>query len=86
MAIKPTKYNVLIEVIKKDNKTSSGIIVPENNGDNIKRGIIVDVGDEVSLKNGDKVFYKKIESNKLEMDGKEYQIVDYREILAVVEG
>ena len=92
---KLTPGNVLVEPAKEETKTSSGIILPENETEKPQHGIVLAVGDALwasgvkeiksPCKVGDKVIYKKWGVNEVMIEDTEYQFLKFDDILAVIE-
>jgi chaperonin GroES len=96
MNIKPLSDHILIEPVKEDEKTKSGIFLPETaSKERSEEGKVIAVGsgkrtDEgkmlpMSVKVGDKVLFTKYGPNEIKVDGKEYLIAREDDILAVIE-
>lgn len=93
--IKPLADNVLLDPLEKEQKTASGIFIPDTAKEKPQEGLVVEVGpgkaDEkghwqpLGVKKGDKVLYKKWGGNEAKIEGKEYLIVKMEDILAVIE-
>lgn len=94
--LKPTAGYLLIEPLEKEVKTSSGIYLPENSTEKPQMGKVVAVGSadvceckdgsckkESPAKTGETVLYKKWGGNEVKVEGKEYLIVKFEDILAV---
>jgi len=88
VGIYPLGDRVLVEVVKEDTKTASGIILPETkSGDRAQRGVVVAVGDlkEVTdIKEGDIVLFGGFGHESITHDKKEYVILESKQVLAVV--
>jgi len=88
VSIQPLGDRVLVEVIKEDTKTASGIILPESkSSDRAQRGVVVAVGDlkEVTnIQEGDIVLYGGFSHESVTHDKKEYVILESKNVLAVV--
>ncbi|OGZ66839.1 MAG: co-chaperone GroES [Candidatus Staskawiczbacteria bacterium RIFCSPHIGHO2_02_FULL_34_10] len=96
MTIKPLADHILIEPIKEEEKTKSGIFLPDTaQKEKPEQGIIIAIGQgrktddgkivPVSVKPGDKVLFTKYGPNEIKVDGKEYLIAKEDDILAVIE-
>ncbi len=93
--IKPLSDNILIEPLEKEQKTASGIFIPDTAKEKPQEGLVVEVGpgrpDEsgkiipIGVKKGDRVLYKKWGGNEVKLDGKEYLIVKMEDILGTIE-
>lgn len=83
--IKPLKSNVLVEVIGKDDVTSSGIIIPGTSQETPDTGLVIAVSEEVNIvKVGDTIMFKKWGGIDVIERGNEYLIVSEDDILAVL--
>lgn len=85
--IKPLGTRVLLGAMEKDeDKTESGIILPDEVQKESNRAEVIAIGEEVKyIKVGDKVLLQKFNSATSAKDGgKEYLIVDYKEIAATL--
>lgn len=89
MTIKPIDDRVLLEPLQAEEKTASGIIIPDTAKEKPRMGIVVAVGTDEDLrekiKEGNKVLFAKYGGDEVEMDGKEFKLIQRSDILAVVE-
>jgi len=96
MKILPCADNVLLEPVKSEEKTKSGILLPDSaSKERPEQGKVVAVGPgkknkqgqiiPVSVKVGQKVLFKKYSSNEIKVEEKEYLIIEEDDILAVIE-
>jgi chaperonin GroES len=96
MKIKPLADYVLIESIKEEEKTKSGIILPDTvEKEKPEQGKIVAVGPgkknkkgeliPMSVEPGQKVLFSKYGPNEIKVDGKEYLIAKEEDLLAIIE-
>ncbi|MCE2993926.1 MAG: co-chaperone GroES [Alphaproteobacteria bacterium] len=94
MNIKPLHDRVLVKRVEQEQKTSSGIIIPDNAQEKPMEGIVVAAGsgtrDEagkvhpLEVKQGDKVLFAKWGGTEIKLDGQEYLIMKESDILAIV--
>jgi chaperonin GroES len=87
--IKPLADRVVIEPKAAEEKTASGIFIPDTAKEKPQRGIIVAVGSgtkdvAMEVKVGDEVLYGKYAGTELNIDGADYLIMKQNDILAVV--
>jgi len=86
--IQPLDDRVLVEFIEEEEKTSSGIIIPDTAKEKPRMGKVVAVGTDEDLqehiKEGDKILFAKYGGEELTFDGVEYKIIQRSDILAVV--
>ncbi|MFH1671179.1 MAG: co-chaperone GroES [Candidatus Portnoybacteria bacterium] len=91
MNIKPLSDRVLIEPISTEEKTKSGIILPETaDREKPEQGKVIAVGSgkkgkPMSVKVGDIVLFTKYGPNEIKIDEKEYLIAREEDILAILE-
>lgn len=96
MNIKPLGERVVIKVLESEEKTKSGIYLPDNAKEKPQMGIVqavgagkvLDNGQRVPLdvKEGDKVLFAKYAGTEVKLDGEEYMVLKETDILAVVQG
>ncbi len=89
MKIKPMDDRILLEPLQAEEKTSSGIIIPDSAKEKPRAGVVIAVGTDEDLqekiKEGNKVLFTKYGGDEVEMDGKEYKIIQRSDVLAVIE-
>jgi len=96
MKIKPLSGYILIEPIKEEEKTKSGILLPETvEKDRPEQGTVIAVGSPkktssgkiipLGVRPGDKVLFTKYGPNEIKVDDKEYLIAKEEDILAIIE-
>jgi chaperonin GroES len=94
--IKPLSDRVLIEPMSKEEKTKSGIYLPETiDKERPEQGKVLEVGAgkidsngkliKPSVKKGDVVIFTKNAPNEIKVGGKEYLIAREEDILAILE-
>ena len=94
MNLKPLGDRVVIKPSDKEEKTKSGILLPDTAKEKPQEGIVEAVGTgrildngtkvPMELKVGDKVLYAKYAGNEFKHDEIEYLIVSEKDVLAVV--
>ncbi len=87
--IKPLADRVIIEPAAAEEKTASGIIIPDTAKEKPQKGSVVAVGDgkkdePITVKVGDNVLYGKYAGTEITIDGKEYLIMRESDIFAIV--
>lgn len=96
MKIKPISDHILIEPIKEEEKTKTGILLPDTaEKERPEQGKVVAVGPgkkdkkgnryPLEVKAGDKVLFTKYGPNEIKVDNKEYLIAKQEDILAIIE-
>ncbi len=91
MDITPIGERVLLEQTKKEEKTSGGIYLPEDAQKEKKEGIVIAVGTyqdgkSLPLKNGDRIIYGGYSNEELEVNGKKYLLIEFKDIMAKIGG
>lgn len=87
--IKPLADRVLIEPAQAEEKTASGIIIPDTAKEKPQRGKVVAVGpgkkdEPTTVSIGDLVLYGKYSGTEINIDGTDYLIMREADILAIV--
>lgn len=88
--IKPIGERVLIKPLKPaEQKTKSGILLPESAQEKRKEGTVIAVGTtkegkELPLKKGDRILYGGYSSEEFEMNGEEYLIIEFKDVVAKI--
>jgi len=86
MSFKPLMDRVLVELVEKEKKTESGIIIPDTAKEKPQNGKVVSVGEDVELvQEGDEILFAKYSGNELKFDNKDYIILKEDEILGKFE-
>ena len=93
--IRPLGDRVVIELVEQEEKTASGIVLPDSAKEKPQEGKVVAVGSgrvidngekvalEVSV--GDRIIFSKFAGTEVKYDDTEYLILRESDILAVVE-
>jgi len=87
MAVKPIGERILVKIKDSEEKTSGGIVIPQNAQEKTQEGIVVSIGDssEIKVKKGDTVIYDKYAGTQIKIDDIEHLILKSEDILAVIE-
>ena len=89
MKVKPLDDRVLVEVAVEEEKTASGIIIPDTAKEKPRMGKVVAVGTDDDLqeiiKVGDNILFAKYGGEDITVGDDEYKIVQRGDILAVIE-
>lgn len=95
MTFKPLNDKVVIELLEDEEKTESGIILPDTAKKRPQEGKVVAVGPGRLLNNGQRapmsvqvgqrVVFSKYAGSEFEYDGKKYLILDEDQIYAIRE-
>ncbi|MGL4819209.1 MAG: co-chaperone GroES [Bacilli bacterium] len=92
--LKPLGDRVVIEIVQAEEKTASGIVLPDTAKEKPQEGQIVAVGAGKVLDNGtrvavevavgDRVIFSKYAGTEVKYEAKEYLILKETDILAVI--
>jgi chaperonin GroES len=95
MNLKPLGSRVIVEPIEEDERTASGIVLPETAKEKPQRGTVLAVGPgdrdddgkriAMDVKVGDTVLYAKYGGTEVKIDSKKMLILRESDILAIVE-
>lgn len=86
---KPLADRVLVEPAAAEEKTASGIIIPDTAKEKPQRGTIVAIGtgkkdEPINVKVGDNVLYGKYSGTEITIEGQEYLIMKESDIYGIV--
>jgi chaperonin GroES len=93
MNIKPLADRVIVKSLPSEEKTKSGIIMPDTAKEKPQEGEVVAVGPgkmekgqrvAMEVKVGDRVIYSKYAGTEIKSDGEEYLILKEMDILAII--
>lgn len=87
--IQPLADRVLVEAAAAEEKTASGIIIPDTAKEKPQRGKVVAVGsgkkdEPMTVKEGDEVLYGKYAGTEITVEGVDYLMMRESDILAIV--
>lgn len=93
MRLKPLGTRLVIEKVEAEETTASGIVLPSSAQEAPQFAKVLAVGEEVqndektkdAIKIGDNVIYAKYSGTEVKIDGNEYIIVKFTDVLAVLE-
>jgi chaperonin GroES len=95
MGYKPLGDRILVKPKESEEKTASGIVLPDTAKEKPQEGEVIAVGpgakdDEgkriaMDVKVGDKVLYSKYSGTEVKINGKEHLIIRESDILAIIE-
>ena len=86
---KPLADRVLVEPSAAEEKTSSGIIIPDTAKEKPQKGKIISVGsgtkdEKLTVKVGDTVLYGKYSGTEINIEGTDYLIMKESDIFGIV--
>ncbi|MCD5325946.1 MULTISPECIES: co-chaperone GroES [Pontibacillus] len=92
--LKPLGDRIVIEVVQQEEKTASGIVLPDSAKEKPQEGKVVavgsgrlaDNGEKVALEvaTGDHIIFSKFAGTEVSYEGTEYLILRENDILAVI--
>ncbi len=95
MKVKPLGNKVLLRPVEAEEKTKSGLYIPESAKEKPLHGEVIAVGpgelDEngkrktMDVKVGDKVIYESFGGSEVKLDGVKHILMDIKDILAIVD-
>jgi chaperonin GroES len=95
MKLKPLQDRVIVKQSEAEEKTKSGILLPDTAKEKPTRGKVIAVGPgklddkgkpmEIGLRAGDTVYYGKYSGTDVEIDGEKLVILRESDVLGVLE-
>ncbi len=95
MAVKPLEDRILVRPLEAEDKTASGIYLPESAKEKPMRGTVVAMGPgrlldsgervEPTVSTGDTVVYSKYAGTEVEIKNESHLIIRESELLGVIE-
>ncbi|WP_313801780.1 co-chaperone GroES [Cytobacillus sp.] len=92
--LKPLGDRIIIELVETEEKTASGIVLPDTAKEKPQEGKVVAVGTGRVLENGervalevadgDRIIFSKYAGTEVKYEGKEYLILRENDILAII--
>lgn len=94
MKIRPILDRVLVEPIEKEKQSKGGIILNATNNERPEIATVVAIGEgknyegekvDINLKIKDKVLFNKYAGTSVTIENKEYMILKYSDVLAIID-
>lgn len=92
--LKPLGDKVVVQLVEQEEKTASGIYLPDSAKKKPQEGKVVAVGNgrvldngernTLTVKVGDRVLFSKYGGNEVSLDGQDYTILDEDQIYAIL--
>ncbi|QHE50862.1 co-chaperone GroES [Pontibacillus sp. HMF3514] len=92
--LKPLGDRIVIEVVQQEEKTASGIVLPDSAKEKPQEGKVVAVGSgrvtengekvALELSEGDRIIFSKFAGTEVKYEGTEYLILRENDVLAVI--
>jgi chaperonin GroES len=96
MALKPLGDRIVVKQLDAEEKTKSGLILPDSAKEKPQEAKVVAIGPgkllddgtvkKLEVKNGDRVLYGKYSGSEVTVDGTDYLILREEDVLAIVGG
>ncbi|AEJ38796.1 chaperonin Cpn10 [Sulfobacillus acidophilus TPY] len=76
-----------MKLVEEQERTQSGIYIPDTAKDKPQTGLVVAVGDgeDIKVKEGQRVLFAKFAGTEIKLDNEEHLILSVDDILAIVE-
>ena len=89
LKIKPLGDRVIVQPQEAEEKTASGIIIPDSAKEKPQKGTVVAAGpgtkdEKIEVKVGDTVLYGKYAGTEFSFEGDDYLIMRQSDILAII--
>ena len=87
--LKPLADRVVVQAAEAEERTASGLIIPDTAKEKPQKGKVIAVGtgkkdEPLTVKVGDTVLYGKYAGTEINVEGKEYLIMRESDIFAIV--
>lgn len=84
--LQPINQHVLLEIEEKEEKTASGIIIPDTAKEKPQFAKVIAISgiEKPEIAVGDVVFYKNFSGTELDFDGTAYLMMPYNDILGKI--
>ena len=94
MNLKPLGDRVVVKPVEREEKTKSGIVLPDTAKEKPQEGTVIavgsgrllDNGDRAALevREGDRILFAKYGGTEFKLDGEEYLVLKENDILAII--
>ena len=90
MALKPVADRVIVKYFETEDKTASGIVLPDSSKEKTQQAEVIAVGVvdgkevPVQVKPGDRVIYGKYTGTEIKYEGEKYLVINADDIIAIV--
>jgi len=94
MGLKPLADRIVVKQIDAEEKTKSGLVLPDTAKEKPQEAKVLSVGSgrllddgsvkSLEVKSGDRVLYGKYSGTEVKIDGEEYLILREEDVLAIV--
>lgn len=89
MKILPLKNHLLVQIVKKENETKSGIILVGGDSEATNEAQVIEISDSYdeegqNLFKGDKILIEPQVGTKVKVEGEEYLIIHQKDVFAII--
>ena len=94
MALRPLADRIVVKSLDPQEKTKSGLVLPDTAKEKPQEGKVIAVGTgrllddgsvkALEIKNGDRVLYGKYSGTEISLEGEDYLILREEDVLAIV--
>lgn len=94
MSLRPLGDKIILKVVETEEKTASGILLPDSAQEKSQEAEVVAVGpgreidnvkEVMELKVGEHILFSKYSGTEIKYDGQDLLVISQREVLAVIE-
>ena len=94
MSLRPLGDKIILKVVESEEKTASGIVLPDSAKEKSQEAEVVAVGpgreidnvkEAMEVKVGERILFSKYSGTEIKYDGQEYLVINQREVLAVID-
>lgn len=84
--VQPMGARILVKPLEQENKTATGLYIPETAKEKPQTGVVVAIGDdeEIKLKLNDKILFAKYSGTEIKLGSDDYLIMECSDVLAKV--
>ncbi len=88
MKFRPIGERALVKPEEQEDKTASGIVLPETAKDKPQTARVVAVGEleDIKVAEGDLVVFARYAGTEIKLEGEDYLILDSDDLLGILEG
>lgn len=89
MTLKTVLNKVIVEPVEAEEKTASGIIIPDSAKEKPQKGIVIATGkgksdEPMEVNTGDTVLFGKYSGTEIHIDDKKYLVMNQSDILVIL--
>ena len=83
--LKPLADKLIVKRLEAEEKTASGIVLPDSAKEKPEQGEVIAVGKDVKeVKKGERVIFGKYSPTEVKVDGVEYLVIKEEDVLAII--